>query len=247
VKDSVKHATKPLKHSPILVAGLPLSGKTTFICALIKLAKKLNLEVAGFKPFDAGLLKRNAEEQRGDGEIISKTMGGEPTDSLIAPYIANENYPLEMALRRDGVRINWEKLQERLLILDEKYDRTLIECPPSLFTPLNEDTATFEWLKNTGKEIIWLIHPVQKQFASNLAEIHLIKSLGLQVHYVLNNATKITDQDLLFYIWEKLESVTKQTMAGMIPFDNQVKESFISLAEKIEDSIPMTIEALLGL
>jgi len=244
VKDSVNRPVKPLKTPPILVAGLPQAGKTAFICAMIRLAEKHHLNAAAIKPFDTGLLKRNAGEQLGDGELICKTMSGDPTESLIAPYVAHEDYPLEMALRRDGVKVEWEKIHERLLLLDEKYDLTFIECPPSLYTPLNEAKSAYQWVADIGKEIVWIIHPVHEQFTHNLAEIQLIKNLDLQAYYLLNNASKIKDQDLLFYIWEKLESVTEQTMAGMIPFDKEIDNTFENLAGMIEDSIPVTVEAL---
>ena len=244
MKDSVSRPVKPLKNPPILIAGLPQAGKTAFICAMIRLAEKRGLKAAAIKPFDTGLLNRNAREQLRDGELICKIMGGDPTESLVAPYVAHEDYPLEMALRRDGVKIEWEKIYERLLLLDEQYDLTFLECPASLFTPLNEEKSAHEWVADLGQEIVWITHPVQEQFTHNLAEIQLIKNLDLQVYYLLNNASKIKDQDLLFYIWEKLESVTQQTMAGMIPFDRDIDNTFENLAGLIEDSIPATVEAL---
>jgi len=244
VKDSVNRPVKSLKKPPIFIAGLPQVGKTTFICAMIRLAEKHGMKAAAIKPFDTGLLKRNAREQPGDGELIRKTMSGDPLESLIAPYLAQEDYPLELALRRDGVNVKRDKIYERLLLLDEKYDLTFIECPPSLYTPLNETESAYEWLSDYGKEIVFIIHPVQEQFTHNLAEIRLINNLDLQVNYLLNNASKIKDQDLVFYIWEKLESVTKQTMAGMIPYEREIDETFNNLAGIIEDNIPMTVEAL---
>ena len=246
VKDSLSHSAKPLKNTPVFVAGLPQSGKTVFICAMIRLAEKYGLKAAGIKPFDKGLIKRNAEEQVGDGELFCKYMSGEPTESLVAPYIANEDYPLEMAFRRDGIKLDFDKIQERMSALDDQYDRIFVELPPSLFAPLNEEIIIHQWFTEFGNTVVWMIHPIQEQFTHNLSEIHFIKSLGLQVHYLLNNATKIMDQDQLFFIWEKLESVTEQTMAGMIPFDSEVNISLDRLVGKVEDSIPVTVENLLN-
>ena len=112
-----------------VIAGLEKSGKTAFICALIKLAAKRHIQAAAFKPFDKGLLKRNAIEMLGDGERYCRYMSGDPMETLVSPYCANEDYPMEMSFRRDGIRISWDLLKQRLKILDDLYDVTLIELP----------------------------------------------------------------------------------------------------------------------
>ncbi|MCP4756556.1 MAG: AAA family ATPase [Proteobacteria bacterium] len=232
--------------SPIIVAGLEKSGKTSLICALIQIAFKHGLALAAFKPFDTGIIKRNAEERIGDGELFCRNMTGEPMEALVAPYIANEDYPVEMAFRRDSIKIDWNFIRERLKILGDLYNSTLVELPPSLFTPITEKKMTFEWLQESGSRLIWLIHPTQQQFERNLAEIHLLKSLGLNVHLVMNNASKITNQDLLFYIWEKIEKFTEQEMEGMIPFVKNLETDFVKLGSKIEENLPGLMDRLFG-
>ncbi len=231
--------------TPIVVAGLSNSGKTTFICSLIQLGYQFKLNLAAFKPFDTGLLERNAEERSSDGDQFCGVMTGEPAETLVAPYIAHESYPLEMSLRRDGIKIDWSFIKERMRILNDLYDRTLVELPPSLFTPITEDKLAHEWLRETSCQIIWLIHPLLSQFEQNLAEIHLLKDLEIQYHLVMNNASKNTNQDLLFYVWEKIEKFSGQQLEGMIPYLRHPDNLFVKLGSKLEENLPSIINRLL--
>ena len=229
---------------PIAIGGLEKSGKTAFICALLKLAEKKGIQAAAFKPFDKGLLKRNAIEMLSDGEKFCLHMKGEPMATLVSPYCANEDYPMEMSFRRDGIRINWNVLNERLAILDDLYQRTFIELPASLLTPLTENKTAFDWIKETGARIIWLFHPLHSQFIQNLFEIKLMNESRADYTIVFNNASLIMDQDLLFYTWEKTENFSNQEAAGMIPFIPALNEQYQKMGEKIEESLSGLLEEI---
>ena len=181
-----------------LWSGVEKSGKTAFICALLQLAEKKGLKGAGFKPFDKGLLKRNARDELHDGERICRYMVGEPSETLVAPYYANEDYPIEMSFRRDGIRLNWTVIEQRIAVLEELYDKTFVETPSSLLAPLTESMMVCDWMKTLKAELIWLIDPVQAHFLPNLSEINLAKEHGIPFTVVFNNRSRIQDQDLLF-------------------------------------------------
>jgi len=86
-----------LKKPPFLINGLSNSGKTTSICGLIKIGLTRQQYFAGFKPFDTGLMKRNASEQLSDGEIYLNHMTGEPTEGLVSPYMGHVTCTLFLA------------------------------------------------------------------------------------------------------------------------------------------------------
>lgn len=220
------------QNRPIFIGGLSNSGKTTLICILIQIALSHKKNFAAFKPFDTGLIQYNADETETDGERFCANMTGDPMNVLVSPYIAHEKYPIEMAFRRDGIRVDWNFIQERIKILNKNYDQTLIELPPSLFSPITEEKMMFDWLRESDNSIIWIINPSREDFSQNLAEIHHLKSLGIQLDLVINNASKIMDQDLLFYIWEKVENFTGIELYGMIPFINDLGCNY-------QKSIPM--------
>ncbi|MCG8335745.1 MAG: dethiobiotin synthase [Proteobacteria bacterium] len=230
---------------PIVVGGLESSGKTSLICSLLKMAEANGNSCAGFKPFDKGLLKRNAADQQGDGEKFCGLMKNEPMETLVSPYCAHEDYPLEMSFRRDGIGISWNIIKERIAILDETYDKTYIELPSSLLSPVTEESMIIDWLKELQAPIIWMIHPLQDQFYRNLYETKLLKDSGLDYTLVFNNASQITDQDLLFYTWEKIESFAGQEAAGMIPFVPALNESFDHMVEKLKEFLPDVVDSVL--
>jgi len=229
----------------VMIGGLSRAGKTAFICGLLQLANKQQRSLAAFKPFDNGLLKRNAAELPGDGSLFCRFMTGRPMETLVAPYVAHESYPIEMSLRRDGVRINWGFVHERLTILADLYPLTLIELPDSLFCPLSDERLTCDWVKERQLAVIWIIHPVMAQFTQNLAEIQQLKALGVPFQLVMNNASRIQDQDLLFYLWEKIELFSGQQVAGLIPYVKHLPDAFTELGEKIEANLPDLISRLL--
>ncbi len=232
--------------SPIIIAGLESTGKTSFICSLLQLGKERQLNGAGFKPFDSGLLKRNAVEQLGDGELFCLQMVGEPAETLVSPYCAHEDYPLEMSLRRDGINIKWSLVQERMKLLNDLYDFTCIELPGSLFTPITEEMMVIDWLKNLEGEIIWMFHPEQYRFNQNLSELKCLMALDLDFSVVFNNVTPQIDQDLLFYIWEKTEKFTVREAAGMLPYVGKQQTIYPELGSKIEDNLSALLESFIA-
>lgn len=232
------------KARTIAIAGLPHSGKTSLICGFAWLLKQQKRNIAGFKPFENGLLQRNATETPSDAEIICRVMTGEPMENLVSPYIANEPYPIEMAFRRDGIRANQGFINERINLLSDLYHFTLIECPGSLFTPVFEAKMVYDWLVDLNVPVLWVIDPVQSSFEHNLAEIEKLVTLDAPVHLIFNNASKIIDQDLMFFIWEKIESIAGREAVGMIPFVKNLEDSYEPLAKRIEENIPSLIDEL---
>ena len=228
-----------------MVGGLTRCGKTALICGLIQLGFRSNLSLAALKPFDIGLIKRNASEEPSDGELFCRNMTGEPMEILVSPYVANESYPIEMAFRRDGIRINWGFLNERLGILNSLYNFTMIELPGSLYTSITEEKTVSDWLRESRNRVIWLINPSPAQFEQNLAEISLLKSLELEVDLVMNNINPVSDQDLLFYMWEKIERLAEQEIVGMIPHIKHLDNDYIDLGEKIAAALPGLIDGLM--
>ena len=229
----------------ILVGGLGKSGKTTFICSLLNLAKQKGKNFAGFKPFDVGLLEHNAREEKSDGELICDFMQGEPMVTLVSPYLAHESYPVELSFRRDGIRIDWNFINDRMKLLDQLYDKTLIEMPPGLLTSLTEDKMAYQWGKEVSKQVIWMIRPEQHLLESNLSQINLLQTAGFTIFLVFNNCSKKFDQDLIFYFWEKLEKFADQQLEGMIPYFEKPLENLDPFNEKLQENLPTLINYLL--
>lgn len=234
------------KNSPVTIAGLDNCGKTAFICSLIKLGHRSDISLAALKPFDTGIIHRNANEEISDGALLCSNMTGDPMEVLVSPYVAYETYPIEMAFRRDGIRINWGFLNERLKILGDLYDFTFLETPGSLCMPITEEKLVSDWLTETQYPVIWIMKPDQDQFTQNLAEISLLKGLNLNVELVINNTDPIQDQDLLFYMWEKVEQLAGQEIAGMVPFVRNLETDFSRMADKMETALPDLVSRLLG-
>ncbi len=231
--------------SPYIVGGLAGSGKTALVCSLLKLAGANGNSCAGFKPFDKGSLQRNAKEQLGDGQKFCRLMKNEPMETLVSPYCAHEDYPLEMSFRRDGIGISWSIVKERIAILEETYEQTYVELPTSLLSPVTEESMIIDWLKELRAPVIWIIHPLQDQFYRNLYEIKLLKDSGLNYSIVFNNASNITDQDLLFYTWEKIEAFAGQEAAGMIPYVPALGDSLDLMVNKLREFLPEFVDLML--
>ena len=68
--------------------------------------------------------------------------------------------------------------------------------------------------------------------------------LGLEFTVVFNNVTAQTDQDLLFYIWEKTEQFTNREAVGMIPFVGSSSDIIPQLAEKMEENLSALLSRL---
>lgn len=232
------------------ICGKQGTGKTAIIRAILRLAKAHHKYFAGFKPFDEGLLNYNSRDILSDGEEIALEMKDRPNVNLISPYIANEDYPFEMSFRRDGGSINEKLLESRLKTLITKYGKTFIEMPQGLFTPLTEDKTNLDWIKevftkrpsNTTAEIIWVVQPEKKDFEYNLSQLAHLKNSGIPFKILLNNSNASTDQDFLFYLWEKLEDFTGQEILGMIPYTEETNDIFDDFVDRFEENLSAYLE-----
>gem|GEM_PF-2190785 len=233
-----------VKRLPLFVGGLSGAGKTTFCCAMLRLAQEYGLKAGGFKPFDVGLLERNAKEQFHDGQLFCQNMPDDPNENLVSPYLAHERYPIEMAFRRDGIRIDWKLVQQRLQIFNQTYDRTFLELPGGLHEPLAKDIILIDWMKQVGRQAVWIIQPKLSLFEHNLMELKLLKEEGFKLHIVINNLAKTIDPDLLFYMWQKIEDVLDQQLEGMIPFIPSWKSGKRLMIVAMEENLPNLIRSV---
>ncbi|MDT8446909.1 MAG: AAA family ATPase [bacterium] len=227
------------------LAGLPGVGKTSLIEGLLSLLKTQGKNPAGFKPFDAGLIADNALERRSDCERIAALMSFEPALGLITPYTGHEDYPIELALRRDGTRVDWKFLNSRRKILLEHYDLCLSEMPGGLATPLTEQKSVIDWLKETGDPLIYLIRPEPSGLNQMLLELELLNRSGLDYHLIFCNLERSLDGDWIFYQWEKAEALAQRQAMGMLPFLKDPSPK--ALGQAIETHLPKLVELCLGL
>ncbi|MCP4296824.1 MAG: AAA family ATPase [Proteobacteria bacterium] len=222
---------------PFLIGGLKNSGKTALGCAIIQIAAKAGKQWGAMKPFDIGLLERNALEQENDATYYCQVMAGSPTESLVSPYIAHENYPIELSYARDGIRIDWDFVNERIDILQHRYHQTIIELPPGLSCPLSDKLTALEWAMSVSNQIIWVMEPQSDRFEHNLIELEALFVKKANVIIVLNNRNKVTDMDLIFFLWEKVEKLFSHDVEGMIPYIRNCKTGSEVLMEAIDKNL----------
>jgi dethiobiotin synthase len=221
-----------------LIGGLKNSGKTLLGCAILQIAVRSNQEWGAMKPFDVGLLQRNAKEVESDASYYCQLMAGKPAVSLITPYLANENYPIEMAYERDCIRINWELIKERLAILEKNYDCSLVELPSGLLSPLTEKVLVLDWAESISDQIIWIMTPTMDQLEHNFLELKTLFERKFKVTIVLNNQKMVDDADLLFFIWEKIEKFFSQEVKGMIPYISECEIGSVASSDIINKNLP---------
>lgn len=232
---------------PIIIAGLEAAGKTSVMCSIIELAKRRDIQLAGFLPFETKMIKKYATDSKLDGQIICEYMTGEPMVNLVAPYIAHEDYPVELAYRRDGIKADMGFLKERLSILSQHYSQTMVEMCESLYSPINEDYFAVDWMQLHSNDVLYVIKPGRLWVEWNLAEISILKQKGFNVVLMFNNTVTIKDQDLLFYTWEKIEKLTEQQIEGMIPFIPDMNGDLKKMADVLEEHVPGIFKKLIHL
>jgi len=229
---------------PWFVAGLPGAGKTRLILGLLSLGAKAQKNPVATKPLDVGLLRKNAQEQPLDGELFTPLVQGEPSSGLIFPYVAHEDYPVELAFRRDGVRLDWKMLSQRLQVLLEHYGPVLVETPGGLMTPLEEKRRVIDWLKEAQGVVVYLVGPEPNGLNQLLLELQLLEKSGLEVLMVFNNRYSQTDGDLLFYQWEQAEAAANREAFGMLPFLKNPSPEALGAA--LEEHMPKLVERFLN-
>lgn len=230
---------------PLFITGDVHSGKTLLIKGLLSGLTQSKQNPAAFKPFDTGLIRQNALEQELDCEAFAQLMSGEPSSNWITPFLANEPYPVEMALRRDGLKIDWRLVHSRQKSLSDHYSHLIIETPPGLATPLDEEHQVLDWLVKEKAEVLYLVEPQSGGLNAALLEVEQLERSGLQYHLLFNNRSRLLDGDLMFYQWEKLEAASNRQAIGMLPTLKATDPK--SSAAAIREHAPKLFELLEGL
>lgn len=225
----------PIK-TTLYVAGLPKVGKSLLIQGLIHLLHSQGHNPGGSKPFDVGLIQKNAQDLTLDAQSFAESMQGEPSTNWITPYFGNENYPIEMALRRDGIQVNWKILQQRQHSLATHYNPILVETPGGLCAPITEQIQVIDWLITEQAHLIYLICPKAKRLNETLLEIRLLQESKLEYSLVFNHPGPIKDGDFLFFQWEKVEAAANKQALGMLP--NITEPDPHKVAQAITDHLP---------
>ncbi|OGG94909.1 MAG: hypothetical protein A2527_10045 [Candidatus Lambdaproteobacteria bacterium RIFOXYD2_FULL_50_16] len=225
-----------------MLAGLSGSGKTHLTLALMEWFKLKGKEVAAFKPFAVNALGHNANEQASDAELYAAQMTGEPANTLINPYVAQENYPIELAFRRDGIKVRPKLLAERQTLLLDHYAKLMVELPGGLAESVDEKTKVIDWAIAQVTPLFYLIRPSKERFNETLLEMDLLRRSQVEFYFAFNNANHLKDGDWLFYQWEKLEAVADCQAEGMLPFEPDPKV----LALKLEEYLPKLTGLLNG-
>ena len=226
----------------LALAGLPRAGKTSLIEGLLVALKARGKEGAGYKPFDTALLAHNAAEEAMDCERLARHMAHSPSLALITPYTGHEDYPVELALRRDGTQVDWKFLENRRRILFESYDFVLTETPGGLATPLSERKSVLDWLGEWKEEVIYLVRPEPQGLNQMLLELEQLNQSGLEYSLVFCNLQGSQDGDWIFYQWEKAEAVAGRQALGMLPFLGEPSPE--TLAQAIERHLPGLVDRL---
>ena len=227
------------EQKPFVIAGLQSAGKTNLILSMIAYGKSQGRNYAAFKPFDLGIITANATESDTDSEKFCEAMAHEPMTTLVTPYIAHEEYPIEMSFRRDGIKVDPKLLESRLHVLNQTYDQTLIELPSGIMTPITESINSLEWAKELQAPLLYLLSPVLGAFEAQMAEIQILKESGLEFSFAFNNPVQPKDADYQFYLWEAVEKLTGLQAEGMFPFVDEVNEA--NLADALSEHLPQLI------
>lgn len=230
--------TKPA----LVLGGLPQAGKTAVIEGLLFALKARGKSGAGYKPFDSGLIAHNARELPMDCERLARQMDHSPSLALVTPYTGYEDYPIELALRRDSTKVDWKFIAARRQIIEKSYDFCLTEVPGGLATPLTEEKSVFDWLKELGEEVVYLVRPEPKGLNQMLLELERLNQSDLEYSLVFCNLAGNQDGDWMFYQWEKAEATAGRQALGMLPFlDEPTAEN---LGAAIEEHLPGLIDRL---
>ena len=112
--------------------------------------------------------------------------------------------------------------------------------------PITEKKQYYEWMLSFSNTIFWVMDFNVDQFPHNLAELHHLRKLGCDITLIFNNSRKLQDQDLMFYLWEKMESNLEMQAVGIIPYIENLSENTEGLVNKMEDNMGALIESVLN-
>ena len=210
----------------IVVAGLAGCGKTFTILKFLAAANLVfpHQAVGAAKPFDTGLMTKNAREQTSDGEIFSAILAQQPNSTFLTPYLTYSSYPFEFSLAEEGNRLNYAFLEARLLKLTKFFKPIFLESPGGLATPLSPQTSFLDWSAAKLRAALLVFDLDPKSFSSTLLEAEKLKLAFPHAAVVLNARGDNPPPTWLDYVQNKLEQEMGLAVLGFIPHQSLTTE-----------------------
>jgi len=110
-------------------------GKTIVTATLARLLRMRGVKVGVMKPVTSGCREEEGALLSDDALLLCRA-AAVPCDSDVAPYLLREPLAPAEAAKRDGVRIEFDRIRESFERLTDEYDFLLVEGAGGLMVPL---------------------------------------------------------------------------------------------------------------
>ncbi len=211
-------------------------GKTWVLLGLLRWFQQQQRSAGAFKPLDVGAVAAQAADQPTDGERF-QALGLPEHISLLNPFLFQESFPVALAARRDGIRLDLQVVQQRWQLLGTRYERLLVEGPRSLRTPLTETHSWLTLLQEQQPLVLWVMPFGEPELELSLLQIEALQAAGLSVRIVLNNRDFLRDGWQLQHYWLTLEEALGQEVQGLLPHLASGQEHPDAIAEALEEHL----------
>lgn len=208
-------------------------GKTLVGAALAYLLRQKGCHVGVFKPLESGVPDPSGLGD--DGRLLAwaAAVGEEP--DLIGAYRLREPLAPSLALRREGIRVEWRDLLRAIRQNRMKYDFHLVEGAGGLLVPLVERRLVADLAADLGLPLLIVARPGLGTVNHTLLTLEVAKARGLRVAGWIISGLTVGAGVAERHAAEEIARLTDAPCWGVLPrVDGTPQEKVVELAAHLD-------------
>ena len=162
-------------------------GKTIVASALARLLRDQGVNVGVMKPVTSGCREENGLPVSEDASLLAWSAGVAGVDPDMAPYLLRLPIAPAEAARREGVRIDFQKIADSLTRLSSRHDFVIVEGAGGLMVPLAGGLLIADLIKHLNLPVLVVARPNLGTINHTLLTCFTASQLGIDVKGVVIN------------------------------------------------------------
>jgi dethiobiotin synthetase len=168
-------------------------GKTTVTRGVVRALVRRGVNVAALKPVESGV--KDVGDRSSDAAVLMRSSGWGETFDDVCAYRLDDSVSPHLAARRQGVRIDPERLHALLRRAGKSADLVIAEGAGGLLVPLSDDLLYADFIATTGYRILIVAPNALGAIHATLATVEAARTRGIEAIGVVLNGTPQTDFD----------------------------------------------------
>ena len=162
-------------------------GKTVAVAAIARLLHNRGCRVGVMKPITSGCIERDGRLVSEDAELLFWAAGKDLVDPDAAPYMLKAPLAPAVAAEREGVKIDFGRIEECYKRLEETHDFMIVEGAGGLMVPLAGGLLIADLVQRLALPLVVVARPNLGTVNHTFLTTFAASTMGIPVNGVIIN------------------------------------------------------------